>query len=496
MLKTVSGNEPSVPKVPEPSVPGPVSTDRPDAPATRTFFFLIRAVLQIVIAFAVLFGAFRFMNYMISTKPEVPTRPPREQTYTVETLALRLSENRPTISLYGEIVTGRVVELRALVAGEINSVSPDLKVGAAVNKAEEIITIDDFNYRGAVVEAEANILEAKARLAELEHAVELQRDNIVSAQDQLELAERDLERAENLLASGNVTERALDDRKLIVSQRRQSLEQLNNTLALEQARITQQTAVLQRLEWRLEQAERDVRDTVLKVPFDAVVRSQNAEIGRLVSVNDVVATLYDRNELEVRFTLSDEQFGRLISETGSLNGKEVEVVWYIGNEPKIYSAIVNRVGADVASARGGVDVFARIQSRGAEFLLRPGAFVQLRIPDISYFNSVIVPEAAVYDGTHVFVKSADSRMERRNVAVEAYVNENVILSGDLRDGDILIATRIAEAGEGLLVREPGERQPGGQGQAAGGKSPADQKRAETGENSNTAEKRGGAGEGQ
>ncbi|MEP3280064.1 MAG: HlyD family efflux transporter periplasmic adaptor subunit [Stappiaceae bacterium] len=457
MLKTVSGGEPPVPVVSEPTEPGAISTERQSGSATRTFFFIIRAVLQIVIAFAVLFGAYRFMNYMVATKPDVPTRPPREQTYTVETLPLQLGDNRPVISLYGEIVTGRVVELRALVGGEINNVSPDLKVGATVNKTAEIVTIDDFAYRGAVVEAEANILEAKARLAELEHAVELQRDNIVSAQVQLDLAQKDLQRAENLLTSGNVTERVLDDRKLIVSQRKQSLEQLNNTLAVEKARITQQTAVLQRLEWRLEQAQRDVRDTVLKVPFDAVVRSQNAEIGRLVGVNDVVATLYDRNELEVRFTLSDEQFGRLVSESGSLTGKEVEVVWFIGSEPKIYSAIVNRVGADVASARGGVDVFARIQSEGAEFLLRPGAFVQLRIPDVSYANSVIVPEAAVYDGTHVFLRSAESRMERRDVAIQAYANENVILSGDLKDGDILITTRIAEAGEGLLVKIPGEK---------------------------------------
>lgn len=447
-------------------------------PKRLLYFLGFKALMQIVLSFAVLFGAVRFMDYLVLTQPEVQVRPKREQSFTVVTHPIKIEVNRPTLSLYGEIVTNRDVELRALVSGEIKSVSPKLKVGEILDKFAAIVTIDDFNYTGAVREAEANQLEAQARLDELKYSVEVQASSITSARDQLELAERDLQRSESLREKGNVTEQTLDSKKLVVSQREQSLNQLESNLKVAEAKVNQQTAALERNRWRLDQAMRNLENTTLKVPFDAVVKSQNAEVGRLVNVNDVLATLYDRNELAVRFTLSDEQYGRLLSETGSLDGKKVEVIWHIGEEPKSYTAVVDRIGALVASNRGGVDVFAKLQSDSPELLIRPGAFVEVRVPDISYDSSAVIPEEAVYDGTHVFVKSADSRMEMREITVHAYVGENAYVSGNLNDGEVLIVTHIAEAGEGILVNdiadpefraaaEDGSRTQGGSGSQDG-----------------------------
>ena len=135
------------------------------------------------------------------------------------------------------------------------------------------------------------------------------------ALEQLAFAERDLDRASQLRESGAVTERTVDERSLIVSQRKQAVEQRRNALAVERARVEQQQAAIERLEWRLAQAEKNLSDTVLKAPFDAVVREENAAVGRLVNVNDVIAALYDRNALEVRLTLSDNQYGRILSDT-------------------------------------------------------------------------------------------------------------------------------------------------------------------------------------
>lgn len=426
---------------------------------------LLKALLQMLIALAILFGAVKGMNTLIASKPEVPKRPIQEKSYAVETLKVAAADHAPTINVYGETTAGREVELRSLVAGEVVEVHANLKAGGAVKQGEVLVAIDRFDYEGAVTEAEANLAEARAGLVESEGGVRLQKGNVVRAEEQLEFAQKDLERAEELLGKGAVTERTLDDRKLIVSQRRQTLEQAQNSLALEEARVDQQKAAIKRLEWRLQNAQRQLENTILTAPFDAIVRSESAELGRLVSVNDAIVSLYSSDAFEVRFTLSDNQYGRLLAEAGTVVGRPVEVTWYLGNEPVTYPATVTRIGADVASNRGGVDVIARIDGSAASILLRPGAFVEVSLADRSYAQSYRIPETAYYgDGTVYVVEN--SRLQPRKVTSLAIDDGSLLVTGELKDGDVLLATRIPEAGEGLLVKDVAEAQAGANNQGA------------------------------
>ncbi|WP_321342462.1 HlyD family efflux transporter periplasmic adaptor subunit [Breoghania sp.] len=428
----------------------------PDGPRRRlSAVTATRAVAQAVIAAVILVGAVYTYFHLVGTREPIPSRPEREQVYVVRTVAASVGDQRPIISLYGEVVAARTVELRALVAGKIVNVSDNLQAGSPVDAGDSLVEIDRFAYEGALVEAKANLAEARARLIEAEGGVARERANVDFAQEQLTFAERDLERGRQLLARGSATERTIDDRALVVSQRRQQLDQRRSALAVEDARVEQQKATIARLEWKLQEAEQALADTTLAAPFDAVVRSEGAAVGRLVNVNDVVAVLYDRNALEARFTLSDNQYGRLLGENGTLFGREVEVIWYIGNDPVTFSAQIVRVGADVASERGGVDVFARIEADEAEVPLRPGAFVELRVPDKLYPQAVRLPETAIYGGKHVYAVVED-RLERRNVNVIAYEGSDVIVQGDIAEGERILRTQISQIGNGLLVREEGQ----------------------------------------
>ena len=140
-------------------------------------------------------------------------------------------------------------------------------------------------------------------------------------------------------------------------------------------------------------------------------------------------------------------------------GRNVKVLWYIGTEPHSFTAVIDRVGADVASARGGIDVFARILDATAlsdasgVSVLRPGAFVEVLVPDRVYAAAASIPEAALFGGDHVFVV-VDGRLERRAAMPLAFDEGRLIVRGDFADGDIVLATRLVEAGEGLRVADP------------------------------------------
>ncbi len=419
---------------------------------------VLKALLQTALAFAILFGAFKGMNQLIATRPDVPKRPVQEKSYAVETSTVQQGDYAPLISVYGQTQAGREVDLRALVGGEIVEVHPDLKAGGKVERGDTLVVIDRFDYEGAVTEARANLAEAQAALVENEGRVALEKANLVRAGEQLEFAQRDLERAEELLGRGAATERTVDDRKLIVSQRQQSVERSENTLALEEAKVVQQKATVERLEWRLENAQRQLENTVLTAPFDAIVRSSAAEPGRLISVNDAIVSLYDSSEFEVRLTLSDNQYGRLLEDSGTVVGRPVDVIWNLGDQPVTYPATVTRIGADVASDRGGVDLIARIDASGAAVPLRPGAFVEVAVPDRTYANSFRIPETAYYGQGTVYVVE-DNRLQARLVNALAIDDGFILVRGDLNSGETLLVTRIPEAGEGLLVGDVNAEKP-------------------------------------
>ena len=417
----------------------------------------LRIVAQIVLMLAVLAAAAWFTTRLLAERPERERRPVFTTTYTVKTVEARRTDYRPTFTAYGQTVAGRSVDLRALVGGEIVAVSQNLQPGAAVAEGEALVTIDRFQYEGALVEAQSGLAEAEARIAQGEARIAAERSKEAALAEQLKLAQDDLDRAQRLRRRGQCTQQQVDSRALVVSQRQQAMDAMDQTIAVETAGLEQLRATLPRLAFAVQRAERNLESTVLRAPFAGIVSASAAEPGRLVSANDVVVSLYDAERIEARFTLNDDRFGRLQTSSESLVGRAVEVIWTVGGKAYVYPATIDRLGAEITSARGGVEVFARLTDTSAASgpSLRPGAFVEVRVPDVRYENVFALPDTALFDGDRVYVK-VDGRLAARPVEVEAFADDRVLVSTGIEPGDRVLTTRITEVAEGLSVREEGE----------------------------------------
>lgn len=378
-----------------------------------------------------------------------PRGPRTETVYPVTAVDVTLGDNRAVLRAFGEIVAAETAELRIASPGEVVEVHPELQVGHTVEAGTELLTIDPFAYEGELRDARAQLAEARARKAEAEARISMESAMLSRADEQLGLAEVDLSRAERLVASGTITDRALDDRRLLVSQRQQARDQRRFTLEAEQARRAQQAAAIERLTWQVERAERALADTVLAAPFTGIVRAENVARGRILAANDMAVSLIRADALDARFVLSDQRYGRLISRS-SLFGTEVEVIWRIGDTPLTYAATVTRAGADIEGGRAGVDVFARLAVGDAP-LPRPGAFVEVRVPGVIHSGTARIPLASLY-GNEVFVIGEDDRLSPRVVTVLAIDDEEAIVRGALAEGDEVVSSRLAEAGEGIKVQ--------------------------------------------
>ncbi|MEM5471426.1 efflux RND transporter periplasmic adaptor subunit [Hoeflea sp. AS60] len=426
------------------------------APKRRGF---VRPLVQIALMALVLAGAWVAMERLAASKKERSPRPFTPLVYTVETTKAERADNRPDIRLYGQVDTGRNVDLRAAVSGDVVEIHPDLVAGRRVAQGTVLLRVDPFAYEGALVEARANLASTRAAIAEIDARLASEREQLEAADSQLELGRSDLERALSLVETGALTDKEVDARRLILSQREQASSQRRNNILIAEAQRTQQEANAERLEWKVREAQRTLEDTALVAPFDGIISDETVETGRSVNANEVVASIYDDTALDVKFTLTNAQYGRMATDSDPLVGRKVELNWTVGGTAYTWPAIIDRIGARVTAERGGVEVFARIGEADNPVQLRPGAFVSLTVPDRIWPRTFRLPETAVRNSDHVFLV-IDGKLERRDVRLIAWDGEDAILEGDLTDGETVLVTRLTEASEGVSVREPsGEATP-------------------------------------
>lgn len=426
------------------------------SPAPRRSIVILvtatRVVLSIALAAGVIFAALSYQRHLVATKIATPHKSPPERIRTVEILAAKIEDVQPALRLYGQIAAGRTVDLRMLVGGEITSVPSSFVDGGKVENGAALVTIDRFDYEGALIRARAELKEAEARIVETRARIALELDSRARASEQSDIAEREVERLTTLQGRGATSDATLDTSRSRLAGARAAVESRDNQMRILEAQLTREQASLDRLRWNVTKAERDIRNTTLFAPFEGIVSNVAAEAGRLVNVNDRVATLVDLDRIEVKFTLNDSQYGRLVGEGNGLEGRRVAVRWQGGNRQLDADGAIDRIAPVVSAATGGFEVFARLQRSPTTDALRPGAFVTVITADSTYSGVVRLPQSAVHPGNRIFAVNEDSRLTPIEVDVVGFDGEQLLVRGNIKDGTRIMASRLPDAGPGVLIK--------------------------------------------
>ena len=242
-------------------------------------------------------------------------------------------------------VSGRILEMRK-------------RIGDWVERGEEIARIDDAEYRQAVLEADAALRIAQASLAE--------------TRSQFALAKQELERVRSLQEKGIASPSELDATLT-------NYDAQESRLELAHAQVEQREASLQSSRIRLGY-------TVLSATEPGFIGERFVDEGSLLSPNTPVVTVIGIDEVIIRTTIIERDYGRI--RTGQEASVEVDAF-----PLERFPGEVARIAPMLQEASRMADM--EVEVRNDSLMLKPGMFTRVYVVLDHRDSAQVVPSRSV-----------------------------------------------------------------------------------------------------
>ncbi len=442
----------------------------------KQFFFLVIAIVAIV---ATQIGCGTAANSATAANAN------NEPTVVDVTTEVAVIKPIPTyVEATGNLASDAQTDVAPNVAGKIVEVNFDL--GSYVQQGDVLVRLDSRDaqirveqaraqveqQRQAVNQANANADQALANLRQTQARLGVGDGQSFRIQDfsqvksvtaQLELAEKELRRAERLLETGDIARTIYDQRK---SQRDALLGQLdearsNAAVAIKaidtareayqvaKAAANTQRAAIATLEAQVAAAEKNVSDTIIRAPISGYVAEKVADVGEYISPgtpNSKLATIVRTSTLRMRIDVPEASVGKVA--TGQ--GVSLQVSAY---PDRNFAGTIVRIAPSVNQSARTLTVEAEVQN--TEGLLKPGQFATVRITQSKPEPAVVIPVSAVKtvgDQNSVFVIQ-DGIAREQLVQLGLLEGEMIQVKRGVIDGQRVATSNLAQLTDGVFVRQ-------------------------------------------
>ena len=293
----------------------------------------------------------------------------------------------------GSLAGDQQTDVAPQTAGKVVAVG--VEIGSAVKRGQMLVRRDDRELKLHVDQAAAQVEQTKAAVRQAEEKIGLRPNQafdpnrvaeVAAAKVTLELAEKNLTRAEKLIESGDVSRSFYDDA-------RARRDQLKEQYEVQLAQARQNFAAVQvartnvaNSEAALALARKNLSYANIPSPIDGFVSDRPADLGEYVSPQAKVATVVRTNPLRIRIDIPEQairevQVGQSVSITTS--------AWSDRN----FSGRIARIAPNVSATSRTLTVEAEIENGSGA--LKPGQFATVRILQPTSEPAVLVPARSV-----------------------------------------------------------------------------------------------------
>jgi RND family efflux transporter MFP subunit len=310
------------------------------------------------------------------------------------------------------------VDVRARVSGYLEEIR--FEDGQIVEEGQVLFVIDRRPYQAAVEQLQAQVASAKA---------------------QVDLADAELKRAEQLVNNENISRSTYDQR-------------------MQQLRVTE--AAQSMAEAALREAELDLAFTEVRAPISGRISDRRVDIGNLVTGDPsatLLTTIVALDPIHFIFDMSEADylgFQRAVGEgeLPSARDRSTQVQLRLPDEPdtETWPRIGNMDFVDNRIDESAGTIRARAELANPDYFITPGQFGQLRLPGSPRYEAILIPDSAI-------VADQASKIVL-TVTEDGTVEPRTIREGPRYAGGLRIVRRGLEPGDRIIVNGLMRARPG------------------------------------
>lgn len=353
----------------------------------------------------------------------------------------------------GSLTGDQQTDVAPQTSGKVVALGVD--IGSHVSRGQMLIRLDDSELKLRVDQSVAQVDQAKAAVRQAEEKIGLRPGQqfdpdrvaeVSGAKVALDLAEKNLKRAEKLIESGDVSRSFYD-------QQRAQRDQLKEVYDAAVAQARQNFAAVQvartnvaNAEAQLALSRKNLSYAVIPAPIDGYVTERTADLGEYVSPQQKVATIVRTNPLRIRIDIPEQaipavQQGQSVSITTS--------AW----PDKNFSGRIARIAPNVTAQSRTLTVEAEIEN--SDGALKPGQFATVRILQSRSEPAVLVPSRAVVNesGVYRLFVIKNGHAEQRLVQVGQTEGDLVEVKSGVAADEQVATSNVELLSDGVAIRQ-------------------------------------------
>jgi RND family efflux transporter MFP subunit len=351
----------------------------------------------------------------MGSKPQAKRKAPAGEKATLVRL-MTLSAGPQVIAIQGEgvVAAQHTAKLSVPVTGTVAWLSPKLRLGGRFKVGEVMLRLDARDYKARLEQAKAGVARANVEARQ------------VAGQGRVAAAE---------------WRRAVGNRGEVIDE---ELALKKPQLAAARAGVASAAAALRLAELALER-------TVLRSPFDCLVRGHSVALGDLVGPARPIGEVHSIDQAEVVVSLSSQRLALLADGESHL----ATVTQRLGERSVLWSGRLLRVASELdprsRMARVVVGVENPFADEPGKLPLLIGSFVSVAFEGSSLERGYKLPAAALQADNSVWLMSTQKRLLRRPVTVLYRQGEHAVISSGLVDGEQLVLNKLSAPVVGMLL---------------------------------------------
>ena len=382
----------------------------------------MRKIFQYIIGsriapiFIILIGSFfAFIISVSSPKPQKGIELPKPtpvfyEVITKKDISLKILTN-------GEVKPLNEINLISQVSGQIVEAADEFVDGGIIKAGSPLVWIDDRDYKLAVISAESRVAQAS------------------------KLLEREI--AESELAKNDWEELGLGEASPLTLR----IPQLKEAEAAEKAALAD-----------LEKAKLNLERTVVKLPFQGIIRQKKTGVGQFVGTGSILATAFSTEEVLIALPLTDTELSYLglplaYEEERPFSGPKVSFYSLVSNKNSEWEGRIVRTAGSIDPLTRLVYVYAEVINPYQQSPpLAIGMFVDAVIEGKTIKNGFLVPNSAINNNSNIYVINTNDNLEIRKIEVLGTENDYVIIKGEISEGERVVVSPLNNAKDGMALK--------------------------------------------